>query len=115
MSEISDWRIRLGGVKKRDPEQNIANHAKIYMDSVFFEFCLSERGGHRGRESNRMDDQANRPHRKTKEKKKKAHGGKVLACSDGRTTLIALKRKMSRPLSSPTLVGCRKKLCDPAM
>jgi hypothetical protein len=23
-----------------------------------------------------MDDQANRPHRKTKEKKKKAHGGK---------------------------------------
>jgi hypothetical protein len=26
-----------------------------------------------------MEDQVNRPHRKTKEKKKKAHGGKGLA------------------------------------
>ena len=41
-----------------------------------------------------MDDQANRPHRKTKEKKKKkAHGGMVLPCSKGRITLIAIEEK----------------------
>lgn len=64
--------LKLGGVK-------LANTAaaKIYIDLNLFCIVLAHARRPVDANSCRMEDQVNRPHRKTKEKKKKAHGGIV--------------------------------------
>ena len=104
--------LRFGGVKL-DHDTAVA---KICIEPNLFGSLLFRWRNCCARSCCRMDDQANRPHRKTKEKKKKVHGGKSLAHMTGKSVLTVNCREKCQGLrrrqsGSPAEGSCAIQRC----